>query len=85
MALKTRGSKTDYASDVTDEEWAFCAPYLTLMKEEAPQRDYTMRGLFNAVRYMILSRVSLADDSQRPAALVDRASTGATLDQGGLF
>src|SRR6202795_2166949 len=53
MAHKTRGTKTDYASDVTEEEWAFCAPYLTLMKEDAPQRDYTMRGLFNAVRYMI--------------------------------
>ena len=52
MALKTRGTKTDYASDVTDEEWAFCAPYLTLMKEDAPQRDYSLRGLFNAVRYM---------------------------------
>ena len=38
MAHKTRGTKTNYASDVSDEEWAFCAPYLTLMKEEAPQR-----------------------------------------------
>jgi transposase len=53
MALKTRGTKTDYASDVSDEEWAFCAPYLTLMKEDAPQREYAMRGLFNAVRYMV--------------------------------
>jgi transposase len=53
MALKTRGSKTDYASDVSDEEWAFCAPYLTLMKEDAPQREYALRGLFNAVRYMV--------------------------------
>ncbi len=53
MAHKTRGSKTDYASDVSDEEWAFCAPYLTLMKENAPQREYSMRGLFNAVRYMV--------------------------------
>ena len=52
MAHKTRGTKTDYASDVSDEEWAFCAPYLTLMKEDAPQREYSMRGLFNAVRYM---------------------------------
>jgi transposase len=52
MAHKTRGTKTDYASDVSDEEWAFCAPYLTLMKEDAAQRDYSMRGLFNAVRYM---------------------------------
>ncbi len=53
MALKTRGTKTNYESDVSDEEWAFCAPYLTLMKEDAPQREYTMRGIFNAVRYMV--------------------------------
>jgi transposase len=51
--FKTRGTKTDYASDVTDEEWAFCAPYLTLMKEDAPQRGYTLRALFNGVRYMV--------------------------------
>jgi len=50
---KTRGAKTNYPSDVSDEEWAFCAPYLTLMKEDAPQRGYTMRGMFNAVRYMV--------------------------------
>jgi transposase len=50
---KIRGTKTNYPSDVSDEEWAFCAPYLTLMKEDAPQRDYTMRAMFNAVRYMV--------------------------------
>ncbi|MBA2585290.1 MAG: transposase [Chthoniobacterales bacterium] len=53
MGHKTRETKTDYASDVGDEEWAFCAPYRTLMKEDAPQREYTLRGLFNAVRYMV--------------------------------
>ena len=53
MAHKTRGTQTQYPSDVSDEEWAFCAPYLTLMKEDAPQREYTMRSLFNAVRYMV--------------------------------
>lgn len=51
--FKTRGTRTEYPSDVSDEEWAFCAPYLTLMQEEAPQRDYPLRGLFNALRYMI--------------------------------
>lgn len=51
--FKTRGTKTSYQSDVSDEEWEFCAGYLTLMKEDAPQREYTMRGLFNAVRYMV--------------------------------
>jgi len=53
MAHKTRGTKTNYPSDTTDEEWEFCAPYLTLMKEDAPQRDYSLRAMFNAVRYMV--------------------------------
>ena len=53
MALKTQGTKTNYPSDVSDEEWAFCAPYLTLMNEDAPQREYSMRAVFNAVRYMV--------------------------------
>jgi len=34
-----------YPSDVTDEEWSFVVPYLTLMKEEAPQRQYELRGI----------------------------------------
>lgn len=42
-----------YPSDVTDEEWAFCAPYLALMKEDAPQRKYPLRVLFNGLRYMV--------------------------------
>ncbi len=42
-----------YPSDVTDEEWAFVAPYLTLMKEEAPQREYSLREVFNGLRWMI--------------------------------
>lgn len=42
-----------YASDVTDAEWEFCQPYLTLMKPEAPQRQYSMREIFNAVRYIV--------------------------------
>jgi hypothetical protein len=28
-----------YPTDVTDEEWAFAAPYLTLCKVDAAQRD----------------------------------------------
>jgi transposase len=53
MAHKKTSGKTGYDSDVSDEEWAFCAPYLTLMKEDAPQRDYSPRVIFNAMRYMI--------------------------------
>jgi transposase len=41
-----------YPSDVSDDEWAFVAPYLTLMTEDAPQRDYPLREVFNALRWM---------------------------------
>ena len=36
-----------YPSDVSNEEWEFCAPYLTLMDERAPQRVYPLREIFN--------------------------------------
>lgn len=42
-----------YPSDVSDEEWALVAPYLTLMKEDAPQREYSLREVFNGLRYII--------------------------------
>lgn len=53
--FKSGSGKTTYPSDVTDEEWAFCAPYLTLMKEDAPQREHSLRAVFNALRYMVRS------------------------------
>ena len=39
-------------TDVTDEEWAFAAPYLTLMDPEARQRKYDLRLMLNALRWM---------------------------------
>ena len=44
---------TIYPSDATDEEWAFCAPYLTLMREDAPQREDSLRAVFNGLRWMV--------------------------------
>jgi transposase len=41
-----------YPSDVSDEEWAFLAPYLTLMHEDAPQRHHPLRELFNGLRFI---------------------------------
>ena len=46
-------SKKVYPSDVTDEEWAFVAPYLILMKEESPQRDRDLREVFNGLRWIV--------------------------------
>ena len=45
--------RKSYPSDVSDEEWAFCVSYLTLMTEEAPQRVYSLREIFNALRYQV--------------------------------
>ena len=49
----TKPTREGYPTDVTDEEWAFVAPYLTLMTEYAPQREYPMREVFNALRWII--------------------------------
>jgi hypothetical protein len=38
--------RKNYPSDVTDEEWAFLAPYLTLMTEDSPQQDYAWCEVF---------------------------------------
>ena len=46
-------SRKAYPSDVSDEEWEFVVPYLTLMKEDAPQRDYPLRELYNALRWFV--------------------------------
>ena len=42
-----------YPSDVTDDEWAFAAPYLTLMREDAPQREHDLRHILNALRWLV--------------------------------
>lgn len=44
--------RSGYPSDVSDEEWSFVAPYLALCREDAPQRDYPLRDVFNALRYI---------------------------------
>ena len=42
-----------YPSDVSDEEWALVAPYLTLMTEDAPQRTHSLREVFNGLRWLV--------------------------------
>jgi transposase len=42
-----------YPSDVSDAEWALVAPYLTLMTEQAPQREYPLREVFNGLRWIV--------------------------------
>jgi transposase len=46
-------ARKPYPSDVTDDEWAFVAPYLTLMREDAPQRQHDLREVFNGLRWIV--------------------------------
>lgn len=45
--------RTGYPSDVSDEEWNFVAPYLTLSRAESPQRTHELRDVFNAMRWLV--------------------------------
>lgn len=47
------GTRKSYPSDVTDAEWAFLLPHLTLMREDAPQRGHDLREVFNAIRSVV--------------------------------
>jgi transposase len=46
-------SRKPYPSDVSDEDWALVAPYLTLLPEESRQRHHCLREVFNAMRWMV--------------------------------
>ena len=48
-------TRKPYPSDVSDAEWELVAPYLTLMTEDAPQREYPLREVFNGLRWMVRS------------------------------
>ncbi|PQV63542.1 transposase, IS4 family [Abditibacterium utsteinense] len=45
--------RKSYPSDVSDEEWEFVVPYLTLMTPDAPQRHHDLREVFNALRWLV--------------------------------
>jgi transposase len=51
-------TRKPYPSDVSDEEWTFVAPYLTLLPEDAGQRRYPLREVFNGLRYLMRSGAS---------------------------
>ena len=42
-----------YPSDVSDDEWGLVAPYLTLLPESAKQREYSLREVFNGLRFIV--------------------------------
>ena len=46
-------TRNPYPSDVSNDEWAFVAPYLTLLPEDAAQRQYSLREVYNGLRWMV--------------------------------
>jgi transposase len=46
-------NRKPYPTDVSDEEWAFVAPYLALVREDAPQRTHELREVFDALRWIV--------------------------------
>jgi transposase len=46
-------SRKPYPSDVSEEEWALVAPYLTLLPENALQREHPLRADVNGLRYIV--------------------------------
>src|SRR5512146_1889940 len=46
-----------YPSDVSDDEWTFVAPYLTLLPEDVSQRKHDLREVFNGLRYLVKTGV----------------------------
>ena len=46
-------TRKPYPSDVSEEEWAFVAPYLALVREDAPQRTHDLREVLNGLRWVV--------------------------------
>ena len=46
-------SRNPYPTDVSNEEWAFVAPYLILLPEDAGQRTYSLREVLNSLRWIV--------------------------------
>jgi transposase len=59
-----------YPSDVSDDAWALVAPYFILMTEAAPQREHSLREVFNGLRWIVRAgaawRLMLHDLPPRP-------------------
>lgn len=51
-------ARKPYPTDVSDDEWAFVAPYLSLLPEDAGQRRHDLREVFNGLRYVVRGGVT---------------------------
>ena len=67
-------SRKAYPSDVSDEEWEFVAPYLTLMERGRPTARVCPARAFQRVALVRARGLSPADAAQRSATLQRRCS-----------
>ncbi len=51
--MSSEARRRPYPTDVSDEEWTFVAPYLSLLPEDVPQREHSLREVFNALRWIV--------------------------------
>ena len=65
-------AKRPYPSALSDQEWNFVAIYLALIDEQAPQRRYSLREVFNALRWLARAgaRWRLVSHDLPPSAMV---------------
>ena len=42
-----------HLTEMTDEEWAFVAPYLTLIDAQSPQRTYDLCVMLHTLRWIV--------------------------------
>lgn len=77
-------ARPPYPTDVSDEEWAFVAPYLALLPEHALQRRHSLREVFNGLRYLVYTGAPwrlLPHDACGVAALADRVPADPPVDR----
>ena len=53
MRNRPRAKRKPYPSTISDEEWAFVAPYLTPCRDDARQRDDASCDVYHALRWMV--------------------------------
>src|SRR5947199_254870 len=58
-------NRKPYPSDVSEEEWAFVAPYLALIRDDAPQRSHDLREVFDTLGHLLALHVTPANEQER--------------------
>jgi transposase len=76
-------NRKPYPSDVSDQEWAFVAPYLALVPEDAPQRNHDLREVQKRVALGGEDRLSVALHATRLAAVGSCLSADKKMARGG--